>query len=148
MGNGVEQAVYDHLFQSQLLSSRVWTQTGDYWTIALPAIQVPALVPEIKAWGGLAFLFLYRFGIMPPRVSPFLIQAVLHGVKLVLDLQFIKDIEPACAYHLGCWLELSPSDELNMERDHKLVSVVIEVLGMDVSRSCEALDIWLWLTLV
>ncbi|KAF8577147.1 hypothetical protein K439DRAFT_1622289 [Ramaria rubella] len=92
LGNGIEHAVYNDLFATKLLASPYWVQVNSYRSISLPPILSLNSTPlaEIKTWGALTAIYILRFGLLPPSVSPFLILTILCGVNSLLDIAFIR----------------------------------------------------------
>ncbi|KIY42876.1 hypothetical protein FISHEDRAFT_23656, partial [Fistulina hepatica ATCC 64428] len=57
----------------------------------------------LKAHGSLVTLYIRFTGALPPRLSPVLLQAILHGVQTAHDLTWLEAVSPSAAEALAVW---------------------------------------------
>ncbi|KAF8582907.1 hypothetical protein K439DRAFT_1617896 [Ramaria rubella] len=133
LGNGVEHAVYNDLFATKLLASPYWVQVNSYWSISLPPIFSLNSAPlvEIKTWGALTAIYILRFGLLPPSVSPFLILTILCGVNSLLDVNFVHLLDPQILDTLREWMAIPPEMTLTLELHSQLIYTVSRLLSME-----------------
>lgn len=72
---------------------------------------------------------------MPPKISPFLFQAIIAGADSLIDLEFVSKFDPASANILQHWpLHVTPDTPLKVG-DSNLDNLLIGCFNRQVSTS-------------
>lgn len=87
----------------------------------------PLRLAKLKACGTIIAMFLVRYGVLHPNISPALFVSLFSGVEAIVDLSAVREYDSTRAAILAGWPETS-NDDMSPE----MSAVIMDVLNRQV----------------